>query len=165
MTGSETVVRQAFESHEAFEHAGDEYRVTTTVFEASVAVDCTADVATYTVKVELPTLDAATDDDVGPTVSLDWFETLERRLQDAPKATRADVALEEFDVTREKQTVTVKYTYSWENPRTAPDIAKTFVEYAEGTYAEGIIPGYEYNSPVADLLASASQGGEGGTPL
>ena len=47
------------------------------------------------------------------------------------------------------------------------DVAKTFVEYVEGTYVEGVVPGYDYRPPVSDLLSQAGQGdGErGGTPL
>ncbi|MEF8975818.1 MAG: DUF5813 family protein, partial [Halapricum sp.] len=44
-----------------------------------------------------------------------------------------------------------------------------FVEYVEGTYVEGAVPGYDYEPPVADLLNQAqsggSQGDRGGTPL
>jgi ATP phosphoribosyltransferase len=42
----------------------------------------------------------------------------------------------------------------------AADIAKAFVEYVEGTYVEGVIPGYEYADPVAGLRQRARQTGE-----
>ena len=165
MTDTEAGARQALDSHEAFERTNERYRVTTTVFEATVAVDTTSEMPKYTVTVDVPTLDGAAEDDVGPTVSIDWFETLDRRLQNAPKATLVEVELDEYHLTKDDDTVTVEYVFSQERPQTAADVAKTFVEYVEGTYAEGIIPGYEYRSPVDNLLSSASQGGDGGTPL
>ena len=51
--------------------------------------------------------------------------------------------------------------------RAAAD-AVTVVEYVEGTYVEGIIPGYEYTGPVTRLIQQATDaagGGKGGTPL
>ena len=80
-------------------------------------------------------------------------------------ATRSDIDLETFDVERDGEDVYVTYGFEWDDPGRAADIAKTLVEYVEGTYVEGVIPGYEYESPVADLLDRASQGEGGGTPL
>ena len=51
--------------------------------------------------------------------------------------------------------------------RAAADAVAT-VEYVEGTYVEGIIPGYEYTEPVTVLVqraADAAGGNKGGTPL
>jgi len=162
-------VERAFEHHDAYEHEGDAYLVETSVFEGRVtAVDGPDYFSAYTVTVRVPTLDAAAADDVGEAVEDGWFETLERRLEDAPKATRADVELDTFDVERDSEDVYVTFGFEWGNADRAADIAKTFVEYVEGTYVEGVVPGYEYESPVADLLSSASQGSEGnrgGTPL
>jgi len=168
MTDLPESAERAFEYHDAFERDGDAYLVTTTAFEGRVtAVDGPEYLSAYTVTVRVPTLDGATADDVGDAVLDGWFETLERRLEDAPKATRADVELETFDVERDGEDVYVTYGFEWGNADRAADIAKTFVEYAEGTYVEGVIPGYEYVSPVADLVDAASQegGGGGGTPL
>ena len=67
--------------------------------------------------------------------------------------------------TRDGEDVFVTYGFEWADPDRAAGIAKTFVEYVEGTYVEGVVPGYEYQSPVADLLERASQGEGGGTPL
>ena len=158
-------VQDVFENHEGFEAGTEGYEVKTTTFEGTVVVSEDSEKASYTVTVRVPSLDAATADDVSKVVALDWFETLERRLEDAPKATRTSVTLDTFDVENVGEEVRVTYEFSTGIPETAADVAKTFVEYVEGTYAEGIIPGYEYEPPVSDLIASASQSGDQGTPL
>ena len=159
---------RAFEYHDAFTRDGDGFLVDTTVFEGRVTtVDGPDYLSAYTVTVAVPTLDAATADDVGEAVADGWFDTLERRLEDAPQATRADVDLETFDVERDGDEIYVTFAFEWGNADRAAEIAKAFVEYVEGTYVEGVIPGYEYESPVDQLIDSASQegGGGGGTPL
>jgi hypothetical protein len=162
---------RALADHDGFERADGGYTVRTTVFENNVTADDLVDEIAYTVTVEVPSLQAATADTVGPAVREGWLETLERRLEDAPKATRAGVNLEEYDMTAAGETVIVTYTFTYAPPARAADIAKSFVEYVEGTYVEGIVPGYDYTPPVSDLIQSASQGeseGEGtrgGTPL
>ncbi len=159
---------RAFESHDAFTCDGDSFLVDTTVFEGRVrAVEGPEYLSAYTVTVCVPTLDAATTDGVGEAVEDGWYETLERRLTDAPQATRANVELETFDVERDGEDIYVTYGFEWGNADTAAEIAKTFVEYVEGTYVEGVIPGYDYGSPVDQLIDAASQdgGGGGGTPL
>jgi hypothetical protein len=168
MTDLPEAVERAFDYHDAFERDGDAYLVTTTAFEGRVtAVDGPDYFSAYTVTVRVPTLDAATADDVGEAVEDGWFETLERRLEDAPKATRADVTLDTFDVEQDGEDIYVTFGFEWGNADRAADIAKAFVEYVEGTYVEGVIPGYEYVEPVSNLVDSASQegGGGGGTPL
>ena len=168
MTDVPESVERAFDYHDAFERDGDGYLVTTTAFEGRVtAVDGPDYFSAYTVTVRVPTLDGATADDVGDAVEDGWFETLERRLEDAPKATRADVELETFDVERDGEDVYVTFGFEWGNADKAADIAKTFVEYVEGTYVEGIVPGYDYVGAVSNLVENASQegGGGGGTPL
>lgn len=161
-------VERAFDYHDAFDSDDGGYLVTTTAFEGHVtAVDGPDYFSAYTVTVRVPTLDGATADDVGDAVEDGWLETLERRLEDAPKATRADVELDTFDVERDGEDVYVTFGFEWGNADKAADIAKTFVEYVEGTYVEGIVPGYDYVGAVSNLVESASQegGGGGGTPL
>ena len=158
-------VQRAFERHDAIETTEDGFEVTTTAFDSTVTVEQVDGSIEYRVSVRVPTLDAATKDEVGPTVALDWFETFERRLEDAAKAVRERVELTDFTVEETERVVTVEYAFSWENPTRAVEIVKAFVEYVEGTYVEGVIPGYEYRPPVTELLGEATQGGEGGTPL
>jgi hypothetical protein len=157
-------VARAFERHDGFEEDGDGFVVATTAFEGRVtAVE--GPEYLYTVTVRVPTLDAATTDEVGGAVAQGWFETFGRRLEDAPKATRAGVELETFAVERDGPDVYVTYGFEWDDAERAADIAKAFVEYVEGTYVEGIVPGYEYEPPVTGLIEGASQGEGTGTPL
>ena len=158
-------VQRAFERHDAIEATEDGFEVTTTPFDSTVTAESIEESTAYYIRVSVPNLDAATRDEVGPTVALDWFETFERRLEDAPKTVRERVDLTDFTVEETERVVTVEYAFSWENPTRAVEIAKAFVEYVEGTYVEGVIPGYEYRPPVTELLGEATQGGEGGTPL
>jgi len=161
----------AFERHEAFESAPEGYRLTTTAFEAlATAGPAEAEWAlTYTVMVRVPSLGAAAEETVGPAVIEGWLDTLERRLADAPKAIRASVDLDTFAVETDDETVVITYAFTFGDPDRAVGIVKTFVEYVEGTYVEGIVPGYDYGPPVEGLLDAAESGGaqseRGGTPL
>ena len=157
----------AFESHDAYEPAEEGATLTTTAFEGTVTADEADDdwANTYILTVRAPTLAAATAGDVPEVVRTDWFETLERRLERAPTATRASVDLTDFAVERDGDDVQIEFRFEWGSPGKAAEIAKTFAEYVEGTCVEGIVPGYEYEPPVSNLLASASQSGESGTPL
>jgi len=164
--------RAAFEGHDAYESTAEGYRLTTTVFDATVTATAGEDWRTdFVVSVSVPTLDAAVADDaegVGDAVLDGWFDTFRRRLEDAPAATRASVDLDAFDVERDDGTVTVRYGFAFGSDERGVEIAKTFVEYVEGTYVEGVVPGYDYESPVTDLLSAAATDGtgeRGGTPL
>ena len=162
-------VRDAAATRDALEPRSDGYGVTTTRFDARVtaAPSATTDWATaFTVRVEVPTLSAAVDGEVGDAVESGWLETFERRLAEAPKATRASVD-PDLSVAVAGDAVTVIYEFEFGSEGRGLDVAKTFVEYVEGTYVEGVVPGYDYRPPVSDLLSQAGQGeGErGGTPL
>jgi hypothetical protein len=163
--------RAAFEGHEAITATEDGYAVETTIFDGFVrASDGPEFKDTYTVTVFVPTLSAAAAEAVGPAVEEGWQDTLERRLEDAPQSTRASVDLHALDVEQIDEELQIALTFEWGDADRAADIAKTFVEYVEGTYVEGIVPGFEYEPPVSDLLANASQGDDssasrGGTPL
>ncbi|QCC50401.1 DUF5813 family protein [Halapricum salinum] len=163
--------REAFESHDAYTITDDAATVTTTVFDGEVTVEETEPewAHSYVVTVTVPTLAAAVADDVGAAVESGWLDTFERRLEDAPKATRASVDLETFDVETRVGEVVVTYAFTSGTPAQAAAIAKAFVEYVEGTYVEGIVPGYDYQPPVSKLLQQAQSGGSdgerGGTPL
>jgi hypothetical protein len=83
-------------------------------------------------------------------------------------ATRADLTLDDLAVDRRGLEVRVTFEFTWPDADRAVAIAKTLVEYVEGTYVEGIVPGYSYEPPVADLISQAETGGDaerGGTPL
>ncbi|MFB6163824.1 MAG: DUF5813 family protein [Haloarculaceae archaeon] len=155
----------AFADHEAFEPAdAGGFAVTTTRFGGRVAAADTDDWAIeYALTVRAPTLESATTDEVGDAVAAGWFETFERRLEDAPQSTRADVDLAELDVAEDGPEVVATLTVAYGNADRAPEVLKAMAEYVEGTYVEGIVPGYEYTGAVADLLDDArSGGGDGG---
>lgn len=162
--------REAFEAHESVAVTPEGFAVESTVFDGFLTASEGPEWKhTYTVTVYVPTLDEATADEVGPVVEQDWQETFERRLEDAPQSTRSSVDVHDFDVEDLGGELQITYSFEWGDPRRATEIGKTFVEYVEGTYVEGIVPGYEYEPPVSDLLSSASQAESdakrGGTPL
>ncbi|EMA28791.1 DUF5813 family protein [Haloarcula japonica] len=170
MTDVPDDVAEAFGRHDALVPAGDSYAVETTNFDGRVTATEGEEWRTnYEVTVRAPSLQAATSDEVGDAVIDGWLETMERRLEDAPKATRTAVELDDYSVVEDGEQVVVTFEYTMGGERQAADVAKTFVEYVEGTYVEGVIPGYDYVGVVADLLNSASTGGSegsrGGTPL
>ena len=158
--------RRAFENHGSVVQTAERFEITTTVFDGFVtASEGPKWKHTYTVSVYVPTLDAAATEVIGPAVLDGWRDTFERRLEDAPKATRASVELVDFDVELIDEELQITYSFEWGNERKATEIAKTFVEYVEGTYVEGLIPGYEYEEPVSDLITEASDTGQSGPPL
>jgi hypothetical protein len=162
-------VERAFGRHDAFERAAAGFELTTSRFGGRVtAVDLADYQVGYTLTVRAPTLAAATAGDVGEAVQSGWLETMERRLEDAPKATRAGVELTGFDLEEDGDEVVVTFQFEWGDADRAAKIAKTFAEYVEGTYVESVVPGYDYEGTVGDLLQGASQGEggrKGGTPL
>jgi len=166
----DAAVAEAFDRHDAYEATENGYRVTTAAFEGYVTtVGSDGDATSYSLSVRVPTLDAATADPVGAAVADGWFETLQRRLAEAPKSTRVDVSLDAFGLRTEDDEVVAIFKFELDNTQVAADVAKTFTEYVEGTYVEGVVPGYDYEGVVADLLGNAASGeGEGergGTPL
>ena len=166
-----SAVTDAFEAQEAFETADDGYRVTTTVFDATVTADDTEGVGyQFTVTVRAPMLREAVETEVvGPAVEEGWFETYERRLEDATMATRSQVELDEYAVRDEHGEAVATFVFEYGDAERGAEIAKTIVEYVEGTYVEGVVPGYDYGPPVSDLLHRAKTTGSdaerGGTPL
>lgn len=142
------------------------YRITATAFEGTLEVTGSEVPGwTVTLSVRVPSLDSVTTDRVTPAVETDWLRTLQRRLEDAPMATRRSVTLDAFSVEPTDGHVDIEYTYTHDSAQGAVDIASTFAEYVEGTYVETVIPGYEYEPPVSDLLSDATDGEKGGTPL
>jgi hypothetical protein len=147
----------AFATHDAYEPADDGYALTTTAFDGRA----TAEDDFYRVRVTMPTLDAATEEPVDEVVEDGWFETLSLRLADAAGATRADIDIAEPTVERRDEEVVVEWSFTHDDSARAAEASKALIEYAEGTYVEGIVPGYAYQSPVADLLARARTEGDG----
>ncbi|MFW6318318.1 MAG: DUF5813 family protein [Halorubrum sp.] len=155
-------VERALEDHDAFEATDGGYDLSTTVFETRVtatAAEGERD-GEFSVEVVLPTLDAAVaGETVAPVVEDGWFETLERRLEDTFTVAHT-TSHEAPRVEREDDEVRVILEYvSWD-AREGVEDAKALVEYVEGTYAQGIIPGYEYRGAAATLLENAQARGQ-----
>ncbi len=156
---------RAFDAADAFESVDRGFAVTTTRFDAHVIATETDEWAlSYTLEVRAPMLSSATADPVGPAVEEGWFETYELRLEDAPRAVRDDVELSDHRVLEEAGEAVAVFEFEHGNADRAPAIAKAITEYVEGTYMEGIVPGYDYGPPVSEMLSRArSSGGEDGS--
>jgi len=165
MTDLPTPVERELESHDAFARTDDGYDLTTTVFETTVAADDAEgkrDGRFLVTVVVLPTLDAAVADEVvAAPVENGWFETLERRrLEDvftvARTSTHDDPIIE-----RDADEVRVRLEYTAWDAGEGADDAKALIEYVEGTFAQGIIPGYDYRGgEAATLLENAQSRGQ-----
>ncbi|PSQ57346.1 hypothetical protein BRD18_07530, partial [Halobacteriales archaeon SW_7_71_33] len=108
--------------------------------------------------VAVPTLSAAVAGEVGDAVAEGWYETFELRTADAYDATEAAAG----DHAVERKDSTVRVTFEYEAPaRSGVNDAAALIDYVEGTYVQGTIPGYDYEPPTADLLAAARRRGQG----
>ncbi|MBB6644957.1 DUF5813 family protein [Halobellus ruber] len=159
--------RRAAGANESFEPDGEGgYVVRTTAFEGSIEVDADGGAVVCTVAVAVPMLDAVTEEAVAPVVEEGWFETFELRIDDVDSAIRGDDAAVSVRQRDEEAVVEVELR-DLDATRAVAD-AVAVVEYVEGTYVEGIIPGYEYAEPVTLLIQQAADtagGTKGGTPL
>ena len=159
---------RAFEGHDAFERDGEWFEVTTTKFEGRITASETDEWAlSYTLEVRAPMLSTVTEGPVGSAVEDGWFETYELRLEDAPMALRTDLSFDDQRVFEEAGDAVAVFEFEWGNADRVPEMAKAIAEYVEGTYMEGIVPGYEYQPPVSELLsrARADDGGSGPMPM
>ena len=163
-------VERAFRQHPSFEKRDEaEFETTSTPFENTTFAD---ENPAYGVEVRAPMLDAVVDgEEVADVVETGWFETLELRLGDAHTVTRSDEATPP-EIDREGDEVVVSVEFEQSDPEAAPEDALAIVEYVEGTWVQGIIPGYEYREPASQLVEQATQNydegeqsdGSGGPP-
>lgn len=152
---------RALSANDAFEVNGDGYTVPTTAFDASVVVDETADPPRYRVTVRVPTLDAVVvGETVAPVVQDGWLETFTLRLEDVDGVTRSTVSEPTVDIDDTAGEVVVETAVPADPPARGAEDAKAVVDYVEGTYVEGIIPGYSYRAPVDGLIDRARNLGE-----
>ncbi len=156
-------VYRAFRDHASFERVDeDAFESLTTAFEARVAVTPKEDgVLTFAVTVRVPMLDAVTADSVAPVVEDGWFETFQLRMEDVGGVTRRDRDVSPA-VRREDDAAVVEMSFEDRDERRGVDDAGALIDYVEGTYVQGIIPGYEYTDPVSELLSRAYQSSEDG---
>jgi hypothetical protein len=151
-------VHRAFRDHASFERVGENvFESQTTAFDASVAVTSKEDgVLSFVVTVRVPMLDAVTADSVATVVEDGWFETFQLRMEDVGGVTRRDRGVSPT-VRREDDEAVVEMSFEDRDERRGVDDAGALVDYVEGTYVQGIIPGYEYTEPVSELLSRAYQ--------
>lgn len=146
---------RAFDDHTAFEQDADgQFVSTTTTFEGTVDVTETAAPFVFTVESRVPLLGAVTEEDVADVVEDGWYETFELRARDIGGVFRTDRELSPT-VTRNAETATVEVTLEDSNPRRGVDDAAAVIDYIEGTFVQGVIPGYTYTDPVDGILQRA----------
>lgn len=151
---------QALARHGAFEETADGYSVTTTPFQALVRLANSGDSVYYQMTVRMPMLDAAVaSEEVAAVVEEGWFETLKRRLEDVGGAVRVTPEGPTATIDRTTEEVVVESGFHTTDPSLGATDAKALVHYVEGTYVEGIIPGYTYRDPVASLRERARSRG------
>ncbi|WP_136589570.1 DUF5813 family protein [Salinigranum halophilum] len=153
-------VRRAFAGHSGFEEAGvDEYVSTATPFDAQVRVETADDGhVRFAVEVRVPTLSAVVDGDVADVVEAGWTETFELRVEDVGGVTKVDRGLSPT-VRQLDEELVVRVEYTDLNERRGVDDAAALVTFVEGTYVQGVIPGYDYTEPVTSLMSSAKDAG------
>jgi hypothetical protein len=156
-------VRRAFRDHGSFAPAGDDVWISeTTAFDGEAAAEPAGDGRIrFAITVCVPALSTVTAGEMADVVESGWYETFERRVVDVSGVTRGD---HEFDpsVDREGEEIVVAFALTEINERRGVDDAGALIDFVEGTYVQGLIPGYEYTEPVARLVSSARQQGDGG---
>ncbi|SEH61568.1 hypothetical protein SAMN05192561_11319 [Halopenitus malekzadehii] len=166
MSEASTSVQRAFETDGSFERIdGSTWDYTTTAFDGRVTVDRPTSSATeatsFTVTITLPTLSAVTDEHVADVVEDGWFETFELRVEDVSGVTKRSRDLDP-SVRRSGSEIVVEVSLTDANTARGVADAAAFVDFVEGTYVQGIIPGYDYTEPVRSIRSKARQQGNGG---
>ena len=156
-------IRRAFADHGSFEPDGEGgWTAEATPFDAAVRAEPVAEGRVrFAVTVRVPTLAATTADAVADVVEEGWIETFERRVVDVGGVTRGD---HEFDPTVAvgDEEIAVEFELTDVNERRGVDDAGALIDFVEGTYVQGVIPGYEYTEPLDGLIATARQQGNSG---
>lgn len=161
MTEPPESVRRALETHSGFEPTPDpdRYRSTTTVFDAIVELSTDEDATALTVDVRVPMLDEVTVDPVADVVEDGWYETFSLRVADSSGVTT--IQREQSPSVRRSidddgtRVAAVEMTLSDVDPQRGVDDAVAIIDFIEGTYLQGVIPGYAYTEPVTGLIATA----------
>ena len=136
------------------------YAVTTTPFESIVEARPVHDrLVRFRILIGVPMLNRVTEDHVADVVEEGWYETFERRVEDIGAVTRRDRNLDPT-VRTDGERAIVTVSIEDRNVDRGLDDAKAIVDYVEGTYVQGIIPGYEYTGAVEQLISRARSTGE-----
>ena len=109
----------------------------------------------------MPTIDSAVaGETVAPVVQEGWLETFELRVADVGGVTRLEPTEPDVSIDAATEVVVVETSLPADRPAVAADDAKAVVDFVEGTFVEGIIPGYTYREPVSGLIERARSAGE-----
>ncbi|MFW5934362.1 MAG: DUF5813 family protein [Halolamina sp.] len=159
--------RRAFRDHDAFEAAAedaDQFVATATPFDGVVdAAPADGGRIEFDVTVRAPMLDAVTEDEVAPVVEEGWYETFERRVGNVGGGVLAGDDVPDPTVTETvhggTRSAEVTVVFADIDPRRGVNDAAALIDFVEGTYVQGVIPGYDYTDPVAGILAEARRAG------
>jgi hypothetical protein len=159
MTETSGRVARAFRDHDVFERIDDgRFEATTTTFDATVTASESDGRIDYEVRIRVPSLSAAVDGDVAAVVEEGWLETFELRVADADGVVGGDHDIDPT-VDQTGDAVLVAFAYTDIDERRGVEDAAAIINYVEGTYVQGIIPGYDYVEPVDGLVDRARQAG------
>lgn len=147
-------VRRAFADHTGFEQVDDARFESTTTFEGTVEATEADGRIQFTIESRVPLLNSVTEDEVAAVVEDGWYETFELRVSDIGGVFRTDRDLDPT-VTRHPESIVVEASFEDINERRGVDDAGAVINYVEGTFVQGIIPGYEYTEPVTSILDQA----------
>lgn len=158
--GDDTNRRAAFTRHGGFAVGPSGIRVETSPFRATVEIESGSATVSYTVSIEMPTLAAVVEgESVGDVVHEGWAETLARRIREAHHAA-SEIENASYDISWDREEVTAHITIRRPSAAHPPtDAIVSLVQYVEGTYLQGVIPGYDYGPPVDEMLSAARQRG------
>lgn len=159
---------RAFRRHDAFEPEdatdGERFIAVSTPFDAVVdATPGEGGQIAFTITVRVPMLDEVTEDKVAPIVEEGWYETLDRRVQ----SIGGGVLTGDHDLTPAVTETTfagdrvaeVRASFADIDPGRGVDDAAAVVDFVEGTFVQGVIPGYDYTEPVTGILTAARRAG------
>lgn len=159
-------VRRAFRDHKAFEAADDDsatFHSTSTPFEGVVrAEEVDGGRVRYDVTARVPMLDEVTEDVVAPVVEEGWYETFERRVAAIGGIFEGDHDVQPTvreTVNGGTRVAEVEASIEDINPQRGVNDAAAIVDFVEGTFVQGIIPGYAYTEPVTSIISQARQAG------
>ncbi len=126
-----------------------------TVFTISVEPSSVDGQPAFDLRVLVPPLGMVTEEPIPSVVEDEWFRTFELRLADIAGATRGHHSLA-VHTERGPAMIAVDITVADQNLDRALDDITAVAEYIEGTYVEGLIPGYSYTDVARTLRERAT---------
>ncbi|MFB6125847.1 MAG: DUF5813 family protein [Halolamina sp.] len=152
-------VRRAVAGHDAFTVEDGRARAVSTPFEGTVeATEREDGHVAFAVTVRLPMLGEVTEGEVAEVVEDGWYDTFELRAEDPGAVTEAGHDLAPT-VSRADREAVVEAEFADIDERRGVNDAAAVVDFVEGTFVQGVIPGYDYTDPVASILTKARRAG------